>query len=212
MLRNRAVPPGCLVRRVPQRCTQRLACSAYLCGGGRTYSQESGRYYPATYQAAASRNGTRKTCGSLLAALDVHPRVAMQILRHSRIAVTMEISTPRSPRPPPARRSGSSDSGSTVSGVAVLPCCTGIKKGRSPDRNRPLTWGGVRSSRLALTCEDGALFRGCPQVKRGQPTPRRPRTHLRQTFSRKRGVHLPWSRPGAVAAAGGRPKREYGPH
>ena len=28
---------------------------------------------------------TRRTCGSLLAALDVHPRVAMAILRHSRI-------------------------------------------------------------------------------------------------------------------------------
>ena len=38
-------------------------------------------------------HGTRKTCGSLLAALDVHPRVAMQILRHSKIAVTMEICT-----------------------------------------------------------------------------------------------------------------------
>lgn len=37
-------------------------------------------------------HGTRKTCGSLLAALDVHPR-AMQILRHSKIAVTMEIYT-----------------------------------------------------------------------------------------------------------------------
>ena len=33
------------------------------------------------------------TCGSLLAALDVYPRVAMQILRHSKIAVTMEIYT-----------------------------------------------------------------------------------------------------------------------
>jgi len=38
-------------------------------------------------------HGTRKTCGTLLAALDVHPRIAMQILRHSRIAVTMEIYT-----------------------------------------------------------------------------------------------------------------------
>ena len=38
-------------------------------------------------------HGTRKTCGSLLAALDVHPRVAVQILRHSKIAVTMEIYT-----------------------------------------------------------------------------------------------------------------------
>ena len=33
------------------------------------------------------------TCGSLLAALDVYPRVAMQILRHSKIAITMEIYT-----------------------------------------------------------------------------------------------------------------------
>jgi integrase len=38
-------------------------------------------------------HGTRKTCGSLLATLDVHPRVAMQILRHSKVAVTMEIYT-----------------------------------------------------------------------------------------------------------------------
>ncbi len=36
---------------------------------------------------------TRHTCGSLLAALDVHPRVAMQILRHSKISSTMEIYT-----------------------------------------------------------------------------------------------------------------------
>jgi integrase len=35
----------------------------------------------------------RRTCGSLLAALEVHPRVAMQILRHSKIALTMEIYT-----------------------------------------------------------------------------------------------------------------------
>jgi integrase len=36
---------------------------------------------------------TRHTCGSLLAALDVHPRVAMQILRHAQISITMEIYT-----------------------------------------------------------------------------------------------------------------------
>ena len=40
-----------------------------------------------------TRHSTRKTCGSLLAALDVHPRVAMQILRHSRVAITTEIYT-----------------------------------------------------------------------------------------------------------------------
>jgi integrase len=38
-------------------------------------------------------HGTRKTCGLLLVALDVQPRVAMQILRHSKIAVTVEIYT-----------------------------------------------------------------------------------------------------------------------
>jgi len=36
---------------------------------------------------------TRRTCGSLLATLQVHPRVAMGILRHSRISLTMEIYT-----------------------------------------------------------------------------------------------------------------------
>lgn len=36
---------------------------------------------------------TRRTCGSLLTALDVHSRVAMAILRHSRIGLTMDIYT-----------------------------------------------------------------------------------------------------------------------
>jgi hypothetical protein len=34
---------------------------------------------------------TRHTCASLLVALNVHPRVAMQILRHSQIAITMQV-------------------------------------------------------------------------------------------------------------------------
>ena len=38
-------------------------------------------------------HGTHKTCASLLAPLDVYPRVAMRILWHSKIAVTMEIYT-----------------------------------------------------------------------------------------------------------------------
>ena len=36
---------------------------------------------------------TRQTCASLLAALDVHPRAAMRILRHTQIAMTMEVYT-----------------------------------------------------------------------------------------------------------------------
>ena len=35
----------------------------------------------------------RHTCATLLAALDVHPRVAMQILRHAQIDVTMNVYT-----------------------------------------------------------------------------------------------------------------------
>jgi integrase len=35
----------------------------------------------------------RRACGSLLADLDVHPRVAMQILRHAQFSITMEIYT-----------------------------------------------------------------------------------------------------------------------
>lgn len=40
----------------------------------------------------------RRTCGSLLADLDVHPRVAMQILRHGQFSITMEIYTEISPQ------------------------------------------------------------------------------------------------------------------
>ncbi|MGW4424857.1 hypothetical protein [Streptosporangium sp. NPDC004631] len=36
-------------------------------------------------------HATRKIRASLLVALDVHPRVAMRILRHSQISVTMNI-------------------------------------------------------------------------------------------------------------------------
>lgn len=36
---------------------------------------------------------TRHTCASLLAALNVRPRVAMRILRHSQISVTMNVYT-----------------------------------------------------------------------------------------------------------------------
>jgi integrase len=52
-----------------------------------------------------SVHSTRRTCASLLVELDVHPRVAMQILRHSRISITMT-SIHRSPQRAPVRRSG----------------------------------------------------------------------------------------------------------
>lgn len=53
------------------------------------------RMFPARSRRAGLRvirlHDTRHTCGSLLVALDVHPRVAMKILRHSQISITMEI-------------------------------------------------------------------------------------------------------------------------
>jgi integrase len=81
------------------------------CGAGRQASATS-RFHD-----------TRRTCGSLLAALDVHPRVAMQILRHSKIAITMEIYT-EVPDAEPATRCAAWVSIRTAR-VAVLQCCTG---------------------------------------------------------------------------------------
>jgi integrase len=57
------------------------------------------RNFQRFFQARAAKAGvpvipvhaTRRTCASLLVALDVHPGVAMTILRHSKIAVTMDI-------------------------------------------------------------------------------------------------------------------------
>ena len=46
------------------------------------------------FQTYRYRRRRCRTCGSLLAALDVHQHVAMQILRHSKIAITMEIMVP----------------------------------------------------------------------------------------------------------------------
>jgi integrase len=74
---------------------------------GRTWSSRPGTARRSTLgtSSASSRLGaakagvpvrvhaTRRTCASLLVALDVHPRVAMTILRHSKIAVTMDIYT-----------------------------------------------------------------------------------------------------------------------
>lgn len=54
------------------------------------------RFDAAIARAGARRitvHATRGTCATLLAALDVHPRVAMRILRHSNIKMTMEVYT-----------------------------------------------------------------------------------------------------------------------
>jgi integrase len=76
---------GDLVRReVKTERHPRHRCRCPTCASPHSRSVRSSRI---------TVHGTRKTCASLLAALDVHPRVAMRILRHSKIAVTMEIYT-----------------------------------------------------------------------------------------------------------------------
>ena len=79
-------------------------------------------------------HGTRKTCASLLAALDVHPRVAMRILRHTKIAVTMEVYTEV---PSEATREGAAPArGLAGMTAAALFCCTKTTKAGSCKGNR----------------------------------------------------------------------------
>jgi hypothetical protein len=67
----------------------------------------------------------------------------MQILRHSKIAVTMEIYT----EVPVSRYSGSARQARPVARFglldpAALCCCTKIQNGQLQDRNWPLSWVG----------------------------------------------------------------------
>ena len=70
---------------------------------------------------------------------------AMQIRRHSKIAVTIEIYTGV---PSGTPRDAVKKLGQWLDGyaVAVLPRCTGSKKGRFLSRNRPLTWWAILGS------------------------------------------------------------------
>jgi hypothetical protein len=84
-------------------------------------------------------HGVRRTCASLLAALDVHPRVAMRILRYSKIAVTMEIYTEV---PDQAARNVLRRLGEQFDclGTAALCCCTKTCNDADRSRRGSLTW------------------------------------------------------------------------
>jgi integrase len=73
---------------------------------------------------------TRRTCASLLVALDVHPRVAMQILRHSQIAITMNV---YSEAPSKATRTALKRLGKQLHSRTPLLYFSAVQ-----DRNRPL--------------------------------------------------------------------------
>jgi integrase len=90
-------------RRVTE-ATWRLAAGPAWSGSGMVLTTRLGdpldpRNFHRYFKVRAARAGvpvisvhaTRRTCASLLVALDVHPRVAMAVLRHSKIAVTMDV-------------------------------------------------------------------------------------------------------------------------
>jgi integrase len=69
----------------------------------------------------------RRSCGTLLADLDVHPRIAMQILRHAQFYLTMEIYTLAWP-PATVPRSSASVTAST----ARRSCTQQLYNGKKP--------------------------------------------------------------------------------
>jgi len=100
--------PGLVVSALEQRkvteAKWRLAAGEAWSGSGLVLTTRLGdpldpRNFHRWFKARAEKAGvpvipvhaTRRTCASLLVALDVHPRVAMAIMRHSKIAVTMDI-------------------------------------------------------------------------------------------------------------------------
>lgn len=101
------LPAICLAALKEYRACQdrwRQAVGAAWQGYGLVFTTKYGtpvepRNFHRSFKAASARadvplvsvHTTRRTCASMLVALDVHPRVAMQILRHSQIAVTMNV-------------------------------------------------------------------------------------------------------------------------
>jgi hypothetical protein len=87
---------------------------------------------------------TRHTCATLLATLDVHPRVAMHILRHAQIDVTVNVYTEVSDE----RRSRRSSN--SASNSIRRRCCTSLLYGMEKGR--------LRSSQAAFDlCRGGGI-------------------------------------------------------
>jgi integrase len=87
-----------------QQAVDQLAAGEAWQGDGLVFTTRYGRpveprnfnrSFEARCQASGTRrirvHDTRHTCASLLAEMDVHPRTAMQILRHSRVAMTLDV-------------------------------------------------------------------------------------------------------------------------
>jgi integrase len=85
-----------------------------------------------------SVHDARRTCASLLADLDVHPRVAMQILPHADFKVTMEIYTQVSSKQTREALKRLGERFGRIMTTAVLRCCTDVEGAVSGWRKRPL--------------------------------------------------------------------------
>ena len=86
---------------------------------------------------------TRHTCASLLAALDVHPRVAMRILRHAQISMTMEVYTEI---PDDITRAALKKLGDSLGGGSAPPAgeSPSLRTDDRSDRSAPGEAGGAR--------------------------------------------------------------------
>lgn len=93
------------IREKDQAATK-AAAGAYWADSGLVFTTRAGtpyepRNFNRRFETRCARAGVRRitvhdvrhTCATLLAALDVHPRVAMRILRHAQIDVTMNVYT-----------------------------------------------------------------------------------------------------------------------
>jgi integrase len=94
------LPPLCLLALCDQRDRRNDVVSGFVISTGSGGPVDPRNFYRSFAHRVAKSgvpriplHGTRHTCASLLVALDVHPRVAMQILRHAKIATTMDVYT-----------------------------------------------------------------------------------------------------------------------
>ncbi len=97
---------------------------------------------------------TRHTCSSLLVALKVHPKVAQRILRHSQIAMTMEVYAEASEE---GVRSALDQLSCAMDGSGLPGCCTSLlygptqeAPGSSPGASHLCALGRIRTCNLLI--------------------------------------------------------------
>ena len=116
-------------------------------------------------------HSTRRTCASLLVALDVHPRVAMadppaQPDRGDDGHLLPGLVGQHPAALAQARQAASAEA-STVTRIAVLRCCTGTTEALSRDRKGPLTWVEPRGLEPLTPCLQSRCATNCAMAPGG---------------------------------------------